>query len=210
MRSYSKTAVLCTAFACSAAMAQTWDETADGGGDAGEAGIGAAQVVSGSGPLTAITGVIAPGGEGADVYLIMICDEANFSASTIGGVPFDSQLFLFNADGTGQVHNDDFTGLDSKITSQGVFSNGIYALAITPFNSDPLDSSSTAVFGFSTWPGPDSQQRMANTTTPFVSWTGDPDSGAYRITLTGACFVPAPGAATLLGLGGLAAARRRR
>jgi hypothetical protein len=196
---------------CSALYGQVWNEI----GDAGSAGIGAAQVVSGSGSLTAISGeIVAGGGDEADVFLIEISDFANFSASTVGGAGYDTQLFLFNADGSGQVHNDDFGGLQSTITSQGVFANGTYALAVTAFNSDPLDAGAAAVFGFATWPGPDAQQRMPASANPFVSWTGASAGGTYRISLTGASFVnvvPEPGSAmALIGLGLVGFARGRR
>jgi hypothetical protein len=46
----------------------------------------------------------------ADMYAICVNDTAAFDATTIGGGPaFDSQLFLFNADGTGALMSDDDT-----------------------------------------------------------------------------------------------------
>ena len=58
--------VALTLSCCGLALGQTWDEIIDGGGDAGEL-LGTAQVPSGSGPLTTITGNRGPD---ADMYLI--------------------------------------------------------------------------------------------------------------------------------------------
>jgi hypothetical protein len=62
-----------------AAHAQTWDETVNGGGDAGDLPA-SAQVCAGSGPLTTITGT--NGATDADMFAILITDPASFSAST--------------------------------------------------------------------------------------------------------------------------------
>jgi hypothetical protein len=86
------------------AGANTWDETADGGGDAGDLPA-TAQVVSGSGPLTAITGNL--GASDVDMYQIIICDPLIFEATTVGGATFDTQLWLFDLNGNGVLHNDD-------------------------------------------------------------------------------------------------------
>ncbi|MDP1661124.1 MAG: hypothetical protein Q8L55_04335, partial [Phycisphaerales bacterium] len=83
-----------------------WDETAQGGGDAGQE-LTSAQVVSGTGDLPRITGAF--GANDVDIYKINICDTVNFSASTAGTPTLDTQLFLFNLDGTGVVMNDDNT-----------------------------------------------------------------------------------------------------
>jgi hypothetical protein len=59
MRNYAQLWLSSIAIAAliASAGAQIWDETANGGGDAGDLPA-TAQVVSGSGPLTAITGAI--------------------------------------------------------------------------------------------------------------------------------------------------------
>ncbi|MCS7065908.1 MAG: hypothetical protein NZL85_06470, partial [Fimbriimonadales bacterium] len=97
------------------AGAPTWDEFANGGGDAG--GLpGTAQVISGNpnNPLTTITGSLeaSSGTEGGvDMYAIIICDPRNFSATTSNAATtFDTQLWLFRPDGTGVLHNDDNPG----------------------------------------------------------------------------------------------------
>jgi hypothetical protein len=89
------------------AGAQTWDETANGGGDAGDLPA-TAQVVSGSGPLTAITGAISSSTD-VDMFQILICDPAAFKAWTTGALS-DTQLWLFDENGNALWHNDDRPG----------------------------------------------------------------------------------------------------
>ena len=209
MRTYSLLlGALALGVAASSAGAQVWNEV----GDAGQNGVSQAQVISGSGPLAAISGALT-GVNDVDLYAIQITDEANFLATTVGGAAFDTQLFLFNADGSGQVENDDFAAtLQSGVNSDGVFSNGLYYLAISSFNADPLDINNVDPFGFDTYPGT-GDQRMPVTSDPLASWdTFGGGEGVYRISLTGASFVevPEPASLALVGLGGLAALRRRR
>jgi hypothetical protein len=91
------------------AGAQTWDETANGGGDAGQTP-GTAQVVAGNpnDPLTTITGSITSG-DFADVFAIFICDPANFHAhtGTTTETVFDSKLTLYDSQGRPLWFNDD-------------------------------------------------------------------------------------------------------
>ena len=206
MRILTVTAVLAAA---GVASAQVWNEV----GDAGQDGVGAAQVTDGSGPLTTINGVL---GTDVDLYAIRIDDVATFEASVIGGATFDTQMFLFAADGTGITENEDADGeLQALVNSDGILGvgggPGLYYLAISEFNQDPLDSDGIDMFGFTTWPGR-GDQRQPTSTLSLVNWDDNGgDGGDYSIRLTGASYaVPAPASLALLGLGGLAAARRRR
>jgi hypothetical protein len=106
MRNYAQLWLSSIAIAAliASAGAQTWDETANGGGDAGDLPA-TAQVVLGSGSLTAITGNL--GASDVDMYQIIICDPLNFEATTVGGATFDTQLWLFDLNGNGVLHNDD-------------------------------------------------------------------------------------------------------
>lgn len=191
------------------ALGDIWNEVGDAGGDTG---VGSAQITVGSGPLDEIRGAVGVD-DIVDLYGIRITDFTQFRASVVGGATWDTQLFLFNADGTGQVENDDFSGLQSEITNQGVFSNGIYYLGITRWNADPRNANGETLFGFDTWPGNDpGQRRPIEGRGPVASWTSSTAGAEYTIFLSGASFqeVPAPGAFALLGLGGIAAAGRRR
>lgn len=151
------------------------------------------------------------------MYQIRIVDIDAFSASTIDGASFDTQLFLFAADGSGITENDDAGGtLQSLINNQGLIGSGaapgIYYLGVSSFNRDPRDVDGAALFGFTSWPGELSNQRMPVSSNPYVSWSDSGGgSGEYSIFLTGAEFaIPAPASLALVGLGGLAALRRRR
>ncbi len=91
------------------ASAQVWDETANGGGDAGDLP-STAQVVAGNpnNPLTRITGRMATGGE-VDMFAILICDPANFYAHTgsTSETNYDTKLVLFDSQGRPLWMNDD-------------------------------------------------------------------------------------------------------
>ncbi|MBN4052772.1 DVUA0089 family protein [Roseiflexus sp. AH-315-K22] len=203
-----KVVVTCAALAfASSAMAQVWVESPDAGQD----GIAAAQMPTGSGALTQIDGEISALGD-VDLFgPFVIVDPVGFLADTRGLAGFDTQLFLFDAAGMGVVHNDDWGGLQSAISGQAGFGAGQYYLAISAFNSDPQDAAAAAIFGFTTFPGPDPQQRMPNAGVgALAQWTASGGSGLYSIALQGVEYVPAPGAMSLLGLGGLVAMRRRR
>src|SRR5207237_699976 len=73
----------------------TANHTVPGADDAGDLPATATPAPS----ATSITGVLADancGGQDSDMYIIHMCDPANFSASTLGnGNTLDTQLFLF-------------------------------------------------------------------------------------------------------------------
>ncbi|MCP9874376.1 hypothetical protein [Synechococcus sp. Cruz CV-v-12] len=195
------------------AHAQVWNEV----GDAGQNGVGAAQVTVGAGALTTINGSLFRD-QDVDLYCIRITDFANFRAIVTASTNPDSTLHLFNPDGTLQVYNDDyFSGSGfSLITSQGVFANGTYFLAMANYDNRPRSVSNTDLHANTVWPGPQNNQVQGNGLV-LSSWAGDGVvffglPGAYTIELQGAefHFIPAPSAAAMLGLGGLMAARRRR
>ena len=158
--------------------------------DAGELP-GTARTVLGSGSLTQITGTLSL--NNADMYRISICDFANFSASTVGGASFNTQLFLFDANGMPVEFDDDtLANTQSTITNQFVTANGDYYLAISAADRDPVSSTGAIWLDtpFTTQRGPDGPG-AANA---ISGWTGTGDPGAtpaYTITLTGACAAAA-------------------
>ena len=158
-------------------------------GDTGELP-GTATVTSGSGALNTINGALSAGSD-ADMYAIQICDYANFSASMVGGATWDTQLFLFRADGTGVSFNDDASETpivrQSRIDTTGLTANGTYYLAVSGYDKDPLDSAAQQIWedqSFYTVRIPDGPG-AAN---PIASWSATGASGTYSISLTGACF----------------------
>jgi hypothetical protein len=173
------------------ASAQTWTEQ----GDAGDLPATAQLVTSpGAGhcqtPVQQIQGNL--GASDADMYVICIPNPANFVASTVGTLIWDTQLFLFRCDGRGVVHNDDWAGtLQSRIdNSTGCITQpGIYLLAISRYNLDPVDAVGQLLwndFPFDEIHCPDGPGQ-AN---PIANWTGPTiPAGSYTITLQGAYFV---------------------
>ncbi|MEO1009020.1 MAG: DVUA0089 family protein [Planctomycetota bacterium] len=184
------TTIAAITLAAGLAHAQEWNEI----DDAGQDGIGDAQTTDGSGPLTTINGTLATD---VDLYAFIITDLDDFSASTDGGASFDTQLFLFDDEGLGVTENDDdiTTGtLQSFLNGDGPIAAGldagVYYLAISGFNNDPLDSAGVDMFGFDTWPGR-GDQRQPVSTLELVNWDGSAfgTGGSYTITLTGASFL---------------------
>ena len=189
------------------AFGDVWNEQ----GDAGQL-LGTAQHTVGNGTLDEIRGNHAA--NDADLYLIRITNVGAFFATTTGGTSLDTQLFLFDANGFGVSHNDDDPNggvLQSRITGQFVQAPGLYYLAISTWNMDP-----SSIGGLIWNSSPFNVERAPDgpgAGSPLLSWgTGGATAGDYTIFLSGAGFseVPAPGALALLGLGGIAAAGRRR
>lgn len=189
--------------------------------EAGDAGQLAGGQGTGNGALTAIRGVL-DGAVDVDMYQIRVDDWAAFSATTTANaelpapVESDTQLFLFSSSGMGIAFNDDIANgaLSTLPIGHELYAgrtNGeIVWLAISGYNIDPTSGggliwTNTPFTGVRTPNGP-------GAASPVDGWTGEnlAPRGSYRITLTGASAVPAPGAMALLGLGGIAAGRRRR
>ena len=167
---------------------QGWDETANGGGDAGDLPATAQLITSPDAtpcqtPVTRILGDLEA--NGVDMYVICITDPANFVASTVGTTGWDTQLWLFRCDGTGVVANDDYGGLQSRIdNSPGCITEpGIYLLAISRYNRDAVDANGNLLWS-------SGALSCASNQNPIAGWTGaTAAAGRYIITLQGAYFV---------------------
>lgn len=157
-------------------------------GDPGDPGQTIA--TAGISTTTTISGMIGDGCgniDDADVYIIGIDDPTNFAATTVGGATFDTQLFLFDASGIGVTSNDDSPagGLQSTITGSPMMPPGLYYLAISGYDKDPIDSSSAALWldtPFNTERTPDGP----GAGNPFSTFdTGSTVGGPYSIFLVG-------------------------
>jgi hypothetical protein len=182
-----------------------WDETDNGGGDAGDLP-GTAQLVTlpdrtpCESPVTRIRGD--NGASDVDMYVICITDPANFVASTIGGAGWDTQLWLFRCDGTGVVFNDDNPdtggGTQSRIDNRAncIQQGGIYLLAISRYNRDAVDANGSLLWNNS----PFGEVRCPDgpgAANPIAGWTGTTSAGGrYVISLQGAYFVSSQGCQT--------------
>lgn len=201
-------------------------------GDAGDLPA-SAQITSGTvgTTLTSITGTITSnnGITEGDMFAIFITNPITFSASTttfgIGVNNFDTQLFLFNAAGLGVYANDDdpTTGSSQSTLPAGntvltSLPSGLYYILITGSGRYPIDSMGQLIFPNFTdgTTDPTGVYGRNPTSLAIAGFTGNSNEGGkYSIALTGAQFVtvvpePSTIALALLGLGGMAAIRRRR
>ena len=210
--------------------AATYTET----GDAGDM-LATAQVVMGTAgtALTSISGSLTLTNQisDSDMFEIYISNVSSFSASNTafiqGANNFDSQIFLFRADGLGVVGNDDAaSGGSQAAIPAGSFtgSPGNYYLLIS--GSGRYATSGTTNPGALIFPNyTDGTTDPTSTVRPtgpgggavLSGYTGNSnEAGNYVIALTGAQFVPAavpePGACVFLlgGVAGLAFALRAR
>ncbi len=217
-----------------AAFGQNWNEQ----GDAPD-GFAGVQETVGSGSLETIVGSTATGDNNfVDAYTIRIKDPNDWYATTAtaadsrASAGFDTRLWLFDLNGNGVVANDDYPATAAPFTSMisdtTTFANLIsndgfidpnvgtvvagqkYILIISGYSNDPADAAGTDMFNlgldFNGLFGPDPAAGA------FAGWDNTlPASGSYTIAFKNVNFgVPTPGALSVLGLGGLMAARRRR
>lgn len=193
-----------------------WKEGAGGSGDAGSLPA-SAQVPTTPLPFPATLRTIAGqlgasflagGADQQDVYAIYIESPLLFMATTdatvdtLGATSFDSQLFLFDSAGLPVVGHDGIGDGATVALPTLSYGPGIYYIAISIFNSDPLDASLAPIFPDLTGP----QVLPSSASVPFFWTASSMDGGSYTIALTGAVFIPAPAGPLLV----LAALHRRR
>lgn len=103
-------------------------------GDAGQLLSDAQVIPSGTTTLDTINGQISSNND-VDLFKITLAGGA-FSATTGENAVFDTQLFLFDEDGTLIAENDDSNNLQSTL-SESSLDAGTYFLGISSFNNDP-------------------------------------------------------------------------
>ncbi|MDJ0568130.1 MAG: filamentous hemagglutinin N-terminal domain-containing protein [Pleurocapsa sp. MO_192.B19] len=137
-----------------------------------------------------------------DLYQIFITGDGTFSASTVDGATFDTQLFLFDAAGFGIYANDDRV---AAVEQQSILpannpltpvNPGIYYLAVTSNDNDPV-SDGGFIFPTATFTDDPNAEIIAegvNSPTGsggnlsligFDSEFGLGEIGEYTVTLTG-------------------------
>ena len=201
--------------------------------DDAKQGANSAQVVSTSGVVTTITGSLgsspllgAP--DLVDMFLIRIANPTSLKLSTAGGqfggsAEFNSQLYLFRADGIlgslkafGLLSNNDAESENTGSLLRN-FANdgsgfvldtpGLYFVAISAYGAFPTTNLGDPIWG-QLAPGVvgfGQQRELIDWSTPQQS-----AGGIYSIRLDGVTGVPSPGALALLGLSGLIGRRRSR
>ncbi|MCW5767038.1 MAG: DVUA0089 family protein, partial [Phycisphaeraceae bacterium] len=174
--------------AAGTAQAQVWNETANGGGDAGEFP-GTAQTVIGSGTLSQITGNHATGD--VDMYRINICNAAGFIADVAG--TWDSQLYVFALDGRGLLFVDDRAAnlaayLDNA--SGAIAANGEYYLAVSGWPKRAVNAAAQQIWNATPYFPAQVPNGPGAADPVLVGWTGSPGAGGnYTVNLTGACYI---------------------
>lgn len=175
--------------------AQTWTEQ----GDAGDLPA-TAQSVAGNGALTQINGELPNGGD-VDMYKIYVSDFANFSASSVGGASFDTQMWMFDLAGFGISFNDDDNSLQSTVTGQFLTGNGAVLIALSRYDNDARDLNNDQIWNDTPF-GVERQPDGPGAANPVVAWglasTGS--TGPYSLFLTGAEFVDPAECFLMLGL----------
>jgi MYXO-CTERM domain-containing protein len=214
-------AVLVGLIAPSAFAGPDWDGDLEV--DAGKS-IQTAQTITFNGNLQTIAGKLTGSAltlepDFHDVYKFVITDPGKFivDLTGVGGANFDACLWLFDANGVPLLGTNDANSKTNapRLTSTAnggnlisVTSPGIYFLAVSGFASEPVS------FGKPLWPGVvfDPGIVAGSFQNKFAwegDWSGDGAIGDYILTVTGVAGVPAPGAAALFALAGLAGRRRR-
>jgi hypothetical protein len=137
------------------------------------------------------------------MYRICVTGGRSFSATTLGtGTTFDTQLFLFDSAGRGVYANDDTDNpptaqsdlppgtAEGSDTGSSPDAPGVYFLAISAFDSDPVDSNGNLIFPSV----PFNRVHAPNDPSAVIAgWSGAGGSGPYNIVLTGARFLTSAG-----------------
>lgn len=159
---------------CFAAHAQIWTEQ----GDADY--LPETAQSTGSGVLATIQGTL-QGYYDVDMYAISITDPANFSAAVSSS--FDSQLWLFDANGKGVSFGEDINGVQGGLNSNCIPAPGVYYIAVSWYPNAALGCGEEAIWNSTPWnevrcpDGPERTSRVAQ-------WRYSGGSGEYSYTIS--------------------------
>ncbi len=166
--------------------AQVWDESANGGGDAGNL-VTTGQITTGQGALPTIGGTIVNTDFDIDLYCIKITDPATFSASVFEpNKNLPVHLWLFDQAGNGVAQAaDDTVPYTPTIPGSLVSGAGVYFIGISRPGLFPQDAGGTALF-----PPLVNGSSGPNAAGPLDSWggVGCCFPGPYAIKLEGAFY----------------------
>ena len=173
-------------------------------GDAGNLPATAQTTTSIGQTFDEIRGTLTPeAGDGEDMYKIFITGGGDFSATTTGGLTFDSELFLLDASGKGVYSNDDTnTFLAPSVLPAHIaltpVAAGYYYLGITQCCDQPLSAGGPIFAGLGGGSdhlivsGPTGPGGASPITGYSLVFDQRPGGGPYTIFLTGAHLAPPP------------------
>lgn len=121
-----------------------------------------------------------------DMFALYIADPSEFSATTILGAAFDTQLWLFDAEGRGIAYSDDFdNSFQSTLTGNCVPDPGVYYLAISRYPRYPVGCQERFLWFLEAQLS--CQPNGVDASSRIVAWRErTPRSSEYLIFLTGA------------------------
>jgi hypothetical protein len=167
-----------------AAFAQnSWTETIDAGST-----IATAQTTAGPGTMIKILGSLASSTD-VDIYCVNVINPPAFSAQVVCTSQADPNIYLFRANGTGDLMNDVCAGNGKLIPAGTVTTVGQYFIAIAPQGYMP-QSGAGAIWQTALFTGPRAPDG-AGAAGALTGWSGSgtpTTNQAYLIQLTGAGF----------------------
>lgn len=199
-----------------AASAQTWNKTGNPGNLPGTA-----QITTGVGPLTMITGTLTSTITGTertvaepsnpDLFKIYINDSSTnlFSATTVGlpSTLYNPELFLFDSNGLGVYFNNDasYYSRQSTVAPATALTPGLYYIGIGVFGAIPRSGTGASTSANDIFPDPVDGASVGfnglygptgggggSALTRWAITSSDVETGSYTIGLTGATFAAAP------------------
>lgn len=177
------TAVLLFGAVASASAQNSWTETIDAGST-----IATAQTTAGPGTLVKILGTLASSTD-VDIFCVNVINPPAFSAQVVCTTFADPNIYLFRANGTGDLMNDVCAFSGKLIPAGTVNTVGQYFIAIAAQGFMP-QAAAGAIWQTALFTGPRAPDGPGAVGT-LAGWsgTGTPTTNqAYLVQLTGAGF----------------------